>query len=279
MRNPFAPIRTPDDTYEPSSFSRRVAVPDTTDFTPSDLGTRAEGSPSTIVTVCTELGVLETRNEKRFSTGNHPVEMFVPLLHLTRAGFDVVIATPTGAPVALEEWAMPVRDEAVAAFRTEMDDALAHPVALGDLVADSAGVDDSIAAVFLPGGHGALLGLPEDPHLGRLLRAAHGAGRHVLSICHGPAGLLATADGDDFPFAGYGIAAFPDWVDRVTPYIGYMPGQLTWRFGAALRERGVEIVNRFADDAVHVDRTLVTGASPNASQPFGELAVRTLLGA
>ncbi|WP_242627379.1 hypothetical protein [Olivibacter jilunii] len=53
------------------------------------------------------------QNGKKFSAGNHPVETLVPMLHLATAGFDADIFTPTGAPVAIEMWAMPSEDEAV----------------------------------------------------------------------------------------------------------------------------------------------------------------------
>ena len=46
-------------------------------------------------------------NGKKFSTGNHPVEVGLPMLHLLNAGFKIDVVTPTGAPVMFEEWAMP----------------------------------------------------------------------------------------------------------------------------------------------------------------------------
>ena len=48
-------------------------------------------------------------NGKKFSTGNHPVEMGLPMLHLLNAGFEIDVVTPTGAPVIIEDWAMPGR--------------------------------------------------------------------------------------------------------------------------------------------------------------------------
>ena len=46
------------------------------------------------------------QNGKSFSTGNHPVEALLPMLHLKNAGFE--IATPSGAPVVIAPcWAFP----------------------------------------------------------------------------------------------------------------------------------------------------------------------------
>ena len=53
-------------------------------------------------------GVLELDDEvygangKKFSTGNRPVEMLLPMLHLKNAGFNIDIVTPSGKPVKIE---------------------------------------------------------------------------------------------------------------------------------------------------------------------------------
>ena len=53
------------------------------------------------------------KNGKMFSTGNHPVEALLPMLHLRNAGFDFEIATPNGKPVVFEMWAFPLEDDQV----------------------------------------------------------------------------------------------------------------------------------------------------------------------
>jgi molecular chaperone Hsp31 and glyoxalase 3 len=70
---------------------------------------------------------------------------------------------------------------------------------------------------------------------------------------------------------------FPDSVDKQTPMIGYLPGPMPWWVCEKLRAQGVEIINKKADNSVHVDRRLVTGASPQAANNFGRLAAETLL--
>ena len=100
-----------------------------------------------------------------------------------------------------------------------------------------------------------------------------------ISICHGPAALLALSskEEDDFPFADYTITAFPDATDQEIPAIGYLPGRLTWRFGERLQALGVSIANSEADKSTHKDRKLITGASPLAANALGRLAAETLL--
>ena len=72
--------------------------------------------------------------------------------------------------------------------------------------------DSPYIAVYLPGGHGAMLGLPDNPDLGELLRWAHRSNRFTLAICHGPAALLAAADQGpdliDFCSLGYFVWSF-----------------------------------------------------------------------
>ena len=140
--------------------------------------------------------------------------------------------------------------------------------------------DTDYLAVYLPGGHGAMLGLPDNQDLNKLIHWSHKKDMHMLAICHGPAALLAAnIDGDkeSFIYKGYKIAAFPDAVDEQTPMMGYMPGHMPWKFGKKLNDLGVTIINDGADNTCHVDRKLISGASPLAANDFGKLAANALL--
>ncbi|PID46498.1 MAG: protein deglycase HchA, partial [Proteobacteria bacterium] len=61
------------------------------------------------------------------------------------------------------------------------------------------------------------------------------------------------------------------------PMIGYMPGHMPWKFGEKLQKLGVSFVNKKADKICHIDRKLITGASPQAANNFGKLCVEELL--
>ena len=73
------------------------------------------------------------------------------------------------------------------------------------------------------------------------------------------------------------MAVFPDSVDKMTPMIGYLPGHMPCGVSERLKDLGVELVNTKADKSVCVDRKLITGASPLASNELGKLAAHTLL--
>jgi molecular chaperone Hsp31 and glyoxalase 3 len=59
--------------------------------------------------------------------------------------------------------------------------------------------------------------------------------------------------------------------------IGYMPGHMPWQFGEKLNALGVNIINTKANASCHIDRRLISGASPKAANDFGRLAAQTLL--
>ena len=232
-----------------------------------------------ILVICTDERYLKTANGMLFSTGNHPVEMLVPMYHLYKAGFQFDIATVSGNSVKFEFWAMPQEDEAIVAFHSACLEQFQRPLKLSDVVA-GLGPNSGYAAVFIPGGHGPLIGLPFSRDVAAVIRWAFDTDRHIIAICHGPAAFLACAlegDAGSFPLAGYSITAFPDATDRMIPDLGYMPGQLTWHFGEKLEAMGVTILNTEPDDATHKDRKVMTGASPLAANALGRLAAETLL--
>ena len=218
------------------------------------------------------------QNGKLFSTGNHPIEALLPMLHLKNAGFDFVIATPTGKPVVFEMWAFPEKDEYVNAIYNEYKTSFEQPQSLEDFRDNSLSDTASYAAVFIPGGHGSMLGIPEDQNVGKILNCAHDNDLFIISLCHGPGSFLATTLNDQsFIFEGYKMAVFPDSVDKTTPKVGYLPGYMPWGLSEKLKSLGANIVNTKSDKTVCLDRKLITGASPLASNELGKLAAQTLL--
>ena len=275
----IAPTLLKDGAFTPSQLALKLATSSKTDFDGGFYPKPHRGGNKRVLMVCTERRHMTMANGKRFSTGNHPVEMGLPMLHLLAAGFEIDIVTPTGKPVVVEDWAMPREDANVMGLFQDFAKSLEKPGSLVDFARNSLIDDTSYIAVFLPGGHGAMLGLPESEDLGKVLRWAHDRALYTLAICHGPAALLAANDGKSFIYSGYRIAAFPDAVDKQTPMIGYMPGHMPWKFGEKLNALGVTIINTKADDSCNVDRRLVSGASPKAANAFGRLAAETLLDA
>ena len=266
-----------DGSYSPSSLALSLGTVSKTDF--EDIKyTKYEGDKSKVLVIFTEQKNLEMKNGKLFSTGNHPVEALVPMLHLKNAGFDFEIATPSGKPVVFEMWAFPEEDANVTAIYNEYKSRFEKPKKLTEFIVNSFANDSSYAAVFVPGGHGAMIGLPADKNVGKVLNWAYQSDLFTITLCHGPGVLLSTTlDNQKFLYDGYKMAVFPDAVDEMTPMIGYLPGHMKKGVSERLKNLGVTIVNTESDKTVCVDRKLITGASPLASNELGKLAANTLL--
>jgi molecular chaperone Hsp31 and glyoxalase 3 len=276
----IAPTPTGDGAFSPSRLALKLATSSKTDFDGTVYQNPYKGGKLKVLMVCTEERNMTMANGKKFSTGNHPVEMLLPMLHFKNAGFDIDIVTPTGKPVKIEMWAMPKEDENVKTIYSEYKEQFENPNKLSDFVNNSMIDNSDYIAIFIPGGHGAMLGLPENNDLNKLIHWSHKKDLFMLAICHGPAALLAANlnnDKDSFIYQGYKIAAFPDSVDKQTPMIGYMPGHMPWKFGEKLNELGVTFINKKADKTCHIDRKLISGASPQAANDFGKLSATELL--
>ena len=263
--------------YIPSPLSLKLAVDSKTDYKPVEFAKNAKNKKKKVLVICTEERYMVMANGKKFSSGNHPVEMGQPLIHLMNAGFDFDVATPTGRPACIEMWALPKKDDFfMEFFETKCKPKIDSPLSLETLASNSPNDLEPYVLFFMPGGQGAMLGLPEDKSLEKVLKYAKSNDLLVMSVCHGPAALLACKD-EPHPYKGYNVACFPDAVDKQTPMVGYLPGVQTWYFGEKLIERGLTIENKNPDDTVVFDRKLLTGASPKACQKLGTMAAEALL--
>lgn len=200
-----------DNAYFPSPYSLSQYTSAKTDFD----GVQHKGAYSQgrwkVLVIATEERYVLLENGKMFSTGNHPVEMLLPLHHMMEAGFEVEVATLEGYPAKLELWAMPREDEAVMGTYEALKPKLKQPKKLSKVVAKELGEDSDHIAVFIPGGHGAVVGLPASEAVGRTLEWALSNDKFIITLCHGPAALLAASLGrDESLFKGYSVCVFPD---------------------------------------------------------------------
>ncbi|KAK8143796.1 hypothetical protein G3M48_006738 [Beauveria asiatica] len=286
MSNDRAPVADQAElnAFFPSPFSLTQYVPSKTDFDGASYPSAYTGGRWKILLIGTQERYLPMADGRFFSTGNHPVELLLPLLHLDAAGFDVDVATLSGEPVKFEVWAFPSEDDAVKTIYKKYEQKLRSPLNLEELWGGGAGFgkETPYLGVFIPGGHGVINGVPASRLVGDVLRWAHANDRYTITLCHGPAALLA-ADvgkpaGSKYIYDGYEIVVFPDALDKGTNIdIGYIPGKMQWLVGDALRKRGVKTLNDGITGQVHRDRRLLTGDSPLASNNLGKLAAQTLL--
>lgn len=264
-----------DNAFFPSAYSLSQFTSSKSNLSDADYANPYTGGRWKILVVGADERYLLTDNGTMFSTGNHPVETLLPMYHMDKAGFSFDIATLSGNPVKFEWWAMPHEDKEIVGLFSKYRDQFKQPLKLADVVKNALGKDSDYIGVFIPGGHGALMGLPNSEDMKAVLEWALEHDKFMISLCHGPAAFLAV--GKNPAFAGFKICAFPDAMDAQTPDIGYMPGHLTWKFGEQLQALGFEIINTDISGAVHQDRKMLTGDSPLAGNALGKLAAQALL--
>lgn len=270
-----------DNAFFPSPYSLTKYVSAKTDFDGLKFQTPYRGGKWKVLMIATDERYLLMGNGAFFSTGNHPVEMLLPMHHLDQAGFPIDVVTLSGNPVKLEQWAMPKEDVAVRSVYQKYLPQLKQPKKLSDLLPTALGPDSPYLAVFIPGGHGVLLGIPHSEEVKTVLHWAMNSDKYVITLCHGPASLLAAAMGEpkeNYLYKGYSICVFPDALDTGANIdIGYIPGPMPWLVGEQLQALGVEILNTGITGQCHQDRKLLTGDSPLASNNLGILAAGVLL--
>lgn len=280
-----SPVRdqAEDDAWFPSPYSLLQYTSSKTDFAGADYPNAYKGGKWKVLLIATQERYLKMADGKFFSTGNHPVETLLPMLHLDAAGFDIDIATISGDPVKFEMWAFPQEDKAVKAVYEKYKSKIRSPLNLEKLWGARGFAKDSpYLAVFIPGGHGALNGIPSSATVGKILRWAHDNHRFLITLCHGPVSMLA-ADidkpaGSKYIYEGTKIVVFPDSLDSAANIeMGYIPGKMDWLVGERLRELGIKSLNSGITGETHRDGYVLTGDSPLASDNLGKLAAGALL--
>lgn len=247
-----------------------VGISSKTDYKQQEYTSKYTGTKPVLI-ICTDDGKLAMENGKVFNTGNHPVELFVPMLHMRDAGFSFDFATTSGSACVLEMWGYPTKDANVKALHDEVRSKMDSPKKIVDIANL-----DAYSAVFIPGGHGCMVNLPTNVALGKLLNIAHEREMPTVTLCHGPATLLSTClEGTgktECAYKDYKTMCFTDKTDAFTPKVGYIPGAMPWKCQAAVEEKGLTVLNTKETGATTVDRELISGDSPTAANNLGILA-------
>ena len=202
-------------------------------------------------------------------------ELVVPYQAWTKAGFEVDIATPGGkaipwTPNSLQGDAKP---KAVDDF---MADAATNGKAEKPLSLANVDVErEKYALVYVPGGHGAMVDLPDNERLQQLLWQAWRRGAVLASVCHGPAALVRLQDAESGGplLKGKRVACFTNEEERSTGLEAVVP---------FLLEDEVKRAGATHDAAppwqarVVRDGRLVTGQNPASSAALAELALEAV---
>ncbi len=200
-------------------------------------------------------------------TGLWLEEFAVPYVALSGAGVDVTVVSPLGGQVPIDP-----RSEPSAVQRDDWGAAI-------DELGQTAKLDDSYRAadydaLFVPGGHGAMMDLAVDPAVAALVSDFARSGKIVAAICHGPAALVGATLADGTPLVrGKRVTSFTDAEEVAAQLQDAVPFSLQQK----LTSLGARFLpgTDFADHVVR-DGELITGQNPRSSQSLADLLVAAL---
>lgn len=199
-------------------------------------------------------------------TGLWLEEFAVPYQIFQQAGAEITVASPKGGATPIDARSTPTAEQAkawqAAAARLKNTEPLTKITA------------DKFDAVFLPGGHGTMFDLPNNPQLAKLLQQFSADNKIIAAVCHGPAAFVGVNNSDGKPLvADKTITGFTDSEERAVALDHAMPFLLE----SKLRELGGKFIGKddFVAHAVH-DGKLVTGQNPASSEPAAKRVLELL---
>jgi putative intracellular protease/amidase len=179
----------------------------------------------------------------------------------------------------LQALAQRVQDDSVAqaaykAARLAAIETLLHPQNLSQMSDEEI---LSFDALFLPGGHGAMVDLASNCDVGRAVRLLHLREKTVATVCHGPAAFLSAGSGPEgaWLFDGYKLVSVTDEEEDQIPY-GKLG--LPWYLESELKNYGAIFDDGDAAWVSHVvvDRNLVTAQNPASSEAMADAILKKL---
>lgn len=201
-------------------------------------------------------------------TGLWLEEFTVPYLVFRSASMAVTVASPRGGASPVDPRSKPTGEQALE--WAEPVAALRHTLLLESVKAGE------FAAIFLPGGHGTMFDLPDNPTLRQLLASFAAEGKIIAAVCHGPAGLVGVRRPNGLPLvAGKRITAFTNEEEREVQLDTLMPFLLETR----LRELGGNFaVKPNWSEHIEIDGLLITGQNPQSSLLASRAVIEKLTG-
>lgn len=232
------------------------------------LGVASARAPRRVLFIVTSHGTLG--REAGEPTGFHLFEAARPWVVLRDAGYAIDFASPKGGAAPIDPGSLDRENPDNAALLNDPD--ASNKLRSTEPVERVCASD--YAGVYLPGGHGAMWDLPDNPHVARIVADVHHRGGVVAAICHGPAGLVNVKNFEGMHIVeGKRVAAFTDEEERAVDKAGVVPFLLA----SKLKERGAQHIKvENFKECVVVDGRLVTGQNPTSAPALAEALCDTL---
>lgn len=227
-------------------------------------------------------------------------ELTVPVRALMAEGYEITFANPKGNTPQLDVNSSTAqffggdenRLQDYLHFRDSLD-GLKNPTRISDVIASGL---DQYDAVFVPGGHGPMIDLLDDPNVGIVMRHFHNTSKPTAVLCHGPISLLsafpnsievvdalkagdpvgAKAKAKNWIYAGYKMTIFStaEEQQREPLEIG---GKVLFYPDDALRVAGGDVSTVAPwESYVLQDRELISGQNPFSDQALLKLLLQAL---
>lgn len=161
-----------------------------------------------ILFVVTGTSYWTLKDGTRHPTGYWAEEFAAPYDAFSKAGHEIVVATPGGTVPYVDVMSLRPSMAGSAEIAEQLETILRSAEELRRPIQLAAARLDDYDAVYYPGGHGPMEDLWRDADSGRLLIAALASGKPLAIVCHAPAAILATRRDGKSPFAGYRVTAF-----------------------------------------------------------------------
>jgi putative intracellular protease/amidase len=253
-----------------------------------------------ILVIVSSESSMEMRGGVRYQTGYFLNELTIPVMALTKAGYEIIFANPKGNSPTLDKNSENAsffgNDEKkyreARAFHDNLI-ALKQPKKLSEVINQGLG---EYRGVLFPGGHAPMQDLLADTDVATVLAHFHRHQKVTALICHGPIALLAAMPkaqefnealrkGDaalakslarDWPYQGYRMTVFSNPEEKIAEQ-SQLGGKMFFYPQDALTTAGgnVVVAKQWLSHVV-VDRELITAQNPFSDDAFVDALLKNL---
>lgn len=200
-------------------------------------------------------------------TGNYLPEVSHPYHEFIQKGYDVEFASVLGGepPIdGLDQTSDPLNVEFLQGKGLET---MKRSKKIAEI--DVQGYD----AIFIPGGLGPMVDMPENPDVQRAIATSYERGAVVGAVCHGPVSLLNVKLSDGTPILqGKTISSFTNEEEE-----GYAKADVPFLLESAIKAQGAKFLSVSPWQANSIaDGRLVTGQNPASAKGVAEKMIALL---